>query len=136
MKLVVDTNCLLVSIYKFSDFHWFFDLFRKQKFTLCFTTEILLEYYEVISKYYSVNLAEAIINEILNSSNIENTIVYYKWELIKTDLDDNKFVDCAISSNSNYIITHDKHFDILNKIDFPKVICLKLSEFKNKIFIN
>jgi DUF1016 N-terminal domain len=35
--------------------------------------------------------------------------------------DDNKFVDIAIASNADYIITNDKHFKILSKISFTKV---------------
>lgn len=42
---------------------------------------------------------------------------------------DNKFVDCAIASNADYLVTNDKHFDILKKVDFPKVNTIKIDKF-------
>jgi predicted nucleic acid-binding protein len=53
--------------------------------------------------------------------------------LIKTDPDDNKFVDCAISANAKFIVTNDKHFNILQKIEFPKVSVLNILTFKNEL---
>lgn len=49
----------------------------------------------------------------------------YRFNLITTDPDDNKFVDCAIT----YIVSNDRHFEELKKYDFPKVDVRKLSEF-------
>lgn len=50
-------------------------------------------------------------------------------ELIQADPDDNKFVDCAFAANATYIVSNDRHFDVLSKIDFPKIQVLKLIEF-------
>jgi predicted nucleic acid-binding protein len=50
--------------------------------------------------------------------------------LIEADPDDNKYPNCAIAAQADYIITHDKHFNILKHIPFPKVICVTLDEFK------
>ncbi|MFM9840969.1 MAG: putative toxin-antitoxin system toxin component, PIN family [Cyclobacteriaceae bacterium] len=50
--------------------------------------------------------------------------------MIKQDADDNKFVDCAIASNSDYIVTNDRHFEILKTIEFPKVQIVNVNEFK------
>ena len=133
MKIVLDTNCLLASIPNKSPYRWLFEKFRKKRFTLCFTNEILEEYYEILSSYYSKELADNVINEILNSPNIEQITVYYKWNLITADPDDNKFVDCAISSNASFIITNDRHFNVLKKVDFPKVNYLSIQEFKDKV---
>jgi uncharacterized protein len=41
---------------------------------------------------------------------------HYKWRLIHTDPDDDKFVDCVIVSNATYIITNDGHFGISRKL--------------------
>jgi predicted nucleic acid-binding protein len=37
------------------------------------------------------------------------------------DADDNKFVDCAVASNADYLVTHDRDFDVLKNVPFPKV---------------
>jgi predicted nucleic acid-binding protein len=42
-------------------------------------------------------------------------------------------VDCAVCANARYIVSNDKHFDILEAIDFPKVDILTLEEFKEII---
>ena len=55
---------------------------------------------------------------------------YFTWQLIEADKDDNKFVDCAIAANTDYIVTHDKHFNVLKKIDFPKVNIINIQQLK------
>lgn len=130
MKIILDTNCLLVSIPKQSKFRWAWDAFRRKDFILCYSNEILEEYNEIIADFYSPTLAENIILEILNSSNTEQVDVFYKWNLIKDDPDDNKFIDAAINSGAEFIITHDKHFNVLNDIEFPKVSIADLHKFK------
>ncbi|MHA4739321.1 PIN domain-containing protein [Dyadobacter sp. MSC1_007] len=57
------------------------------------------------------------------------TTPHYRWNLI-ADQDDNKFVDCAISCQADYVITHDRHFNVLAEIQFPKVKTLKMFELK------
>ena len=135
MRIVLDTNCLLVSVQEYSDFFWLWQAFRNEKITLCYTTDILDEYYEVLSDYFSVPFADAVMEEILLSPNTLPISVHYKWNLITVDPDDNKFVDCAISANAACIISHDKHFNILKDIAFPKVNVVDIDTFKNIITI-
>ncbi|GHT69024.1 hypothetical protein FACS189452_09490 [Bacteroidia bacterium] len=94
---------------------------------------MLQEYEEMLAYYYSVSFAENVINEILNAENVERVTVFYKWNLITADHDDNKFVDCAITAGAQYIVTNDKHFNVLHKIDFPKVQVADMSAFKQII---
>jgi predicted nucleic acid-binding protein len=54
--------------------------------------------------------------------------------LIETDPDDNKFADLAISANANYLVTHDKHFKVLDTIPFPTVKVVDLSSFRQVLF--
>jgi len=133
MKIVLDTNCLLVSVQQYSEYFWLWQAFRDKKIVLCYTTEILNEYFEILSRYFSVSFAESIVEEILLSSNTKQVTVYYEWRLITTDPDDNKFVDCAVSANAKYIVSNDRHFKALDNIDFPKVNIVTINEFKGKI---
>jgi uncharacterized protein len=41
-----------------------------------------------------------------------------------------KFVDCAIASNVDYIVTNDKHLQILKTVEFPEIRTLNIDEFK------
>ena len=133
MRIVLDTNCLLVSVQEYSDYFWLWQAFRDKKFILCYTDEILNEYQEVLSHYYSVALAKYVVDAILNAPHAEPITVYYKWRLIVADLDDNKFADCAVSANADCIVTNDKHFNILSDIDFPKINVKDIDTFKKTI---
>jgi putative PIN family toxin of toxin-antitoxin system len=93
----------------------------------------LNEYHEVLSRYYSESFADGIIDDILISKNSEPITVYYNWQLISADPDDNKFVDCAVSANADYIVTNDRHFNVLKEIDFPEINLLTINEFQKKI---
>ena len=37
--------------------------------------------------------------------------------------------DCAFAANATYIVSDDKHYDVLKEINFPQIIVLKLKEF-------
>ena len=54
---------------------------------------------------------------------------YYKLQLIQADADDNKFVDCAFSADASCIVSNDAHFKVLDEIDFPKIVVLRITEF-------
>ncbi|MGM9746124.1 MAG: putative toxin-antitoxin system toxin component, PIN family [Paludibacteraceae bacterium] len=129
MKIVLDTNCLYHSLYKQGDFYLVWQSFIQGKYTLCVSTEILEEYQEIIAKFTNADIAQTVINVIVNAANTEFVMVYYHWNLIETDKDDNKFTDCAIACGATYIVSNDKHFNPLKKIDFPKLSLKNLSEF-------
>jgi putative PIN family toxin of toxin-antitoxin system len=78
------------------------------------TNEILSEYQEILQQQTTVSIAENIVSLLLNSSNIKYVNPTFRFNLIKKDPDDNKFVDCAIVSGADYIVTEDNHFNILN----------------------
>lgn len=61
--------------------------------------------------------------------------VNFVWSLIEADPDDNKFVDCAIAGQADYIVTHDKHFRILDEIPFPKVKTIRLDALKELLSV-
>ncbi|CAN2050660.1 putative toxin-antitoxin system toxin component, PIN family [Candidatus Magnetomoraceae bacterium gMMP-1] len=129
-RYVIDTNVLLVSISSKSQYHWIFQRLIHQDFELSITTDILSEYEKIISNKYSATVARNVIRTLLLLPNVIQTNVYYNWNLITNDRDDDKFVDCAIASNADAIITHDKHFNIIKNISFPPINIINISEFK------
>ncbi len=70
---------------------------------------------------------------ILRATNVLRVDAQYRFHLITADEDDNKFVDCAIVTNAEYIVTNDKHFNELAYIPFPHVEVRKLEEFQSEI---
>jgi len=129
MRIVLDTNVLLASIPKKSPYRLVFDALLKKRYTLLLTNEILTEYEEIITLKTTPSIAKNIVNMLLSLSNVEKTDIFFKWNLIEADVDDNKFSDCAIAGNADFLVTQDKHFDILKETEFPKVALLKLHDF-------
>ena len=135
MKIVLDTNCLLVALPKKSHYHCLWEAFRQKKFTLCYSTEILQEYEELLTRFYPSEIVAFTVEMLLKSPNIIQTISYYKWNLISADPEDNKFVDCALNVGANYLVTNDKHFNVLKEIDFPKVNVVDIDTFRDILAI-
>jgi putative PIN family toxin of toxin-antitoxin system len=129
-RVVLDTNVLLVSISSRSESHWIFQKLLQEEFEVVISNEIIYEYEEIISEKYSAAVAKNVIRALLFLPNVIKSEIYYRWSLIKTDEDDNKFVDCAITSNAHFIVTNDKHFKPLKSIDFPSVKVINISQFK------
>ena len=119
MKVVIDTNSLLVSIGRRSKFRPIFDALISGRFTLLLTNEILTDYAEILEQRTNVEVAENVVNFLVRSPDVERVEVYFKWALVQADADDNKFADCAFNGNAQYIITDDRHFSVLNRIKFP-----------------
>jgi len=130
MKVVIDTNILLVSISPTSKYRWIFDGFLREDYTLCVTTDILMEYEEILGNQMNPDFATIILQIIENAPNVELITRYYHWNLITADADDNKFADCAIAANTKFLVTHDKHFKVLSKVEFPKVTVIDAEKFK------
>jgi len=129
MTVVLDTNVLIVSLTSRSPYHKIFTALKNDLYTLAISTEILIEYEEKITEKYSSNAAHELLNLLSELPNVQSTAIYYYWQLIQADKDDNKFADCAIASASDYLVTEDKHFNILRQIEFPKVNVVDINSF-------
>ena len=110
MNVVLDTNCLIMAISAQNEYYKVWQDFLDGKYILCITNEIIEEYSEVMARNISPLVSEFIITAILNRKNVKRISPSYAFHLIEADEDDNKFVDCAITGNAKYIVTHDHHF--------------------------
>ncbi len=131
--IVLDTNCLLQSLPSKSPFHKIWTDVLDGKISLCVNTDILDEYEEKICEYASAEVAHNVVEAIaiLPTTTHQNTYVHF--ELLPTDTDDNKFVDCAIASNAELIVTNDKDFNPLKDIPWPKVEIMNIQDFMETI---
>jgi len=107
MKIILDTNCLLVVLPQNSPYRCLWDAFRRKEFILCYSTEILQEYEELLFRFCSFDTA------------------FLTMEI--------KFVDCALNAGADFIVTNDKHFSILKEIEFPKINVVSIDIFKETI---
>lgn len=130
MKVVIDTNCLIPSIPRKNPEYWLYEAFSQSKFDWVISNEILLEYEEKLTEFYSERTASLVTNILLTAANVLQEEPFYKWNLINDDPDDNKFADLAIAANVNYLVTNDKHFNVLKDLPFPTVQVVTLEEFR------
>ena len=127
--IVLDTNCLLQALPSKSPYHKVWTDVLDGKSSLCVNTDILEEYDEILSRKATPEIARNIVEAIANlpTTTFQNTYVHF--ELLPADSDDNKFVDCAVASDAEYIVTNDKHFNPLKQIPWPKIEIIKIAEF-------
>ena len=123
-RIVLDTNCLLMSIPRRSPYHKILLDFLAGKYFLCVSNEVILEYEEILTAKVGGVVANNIVNAILAAPNTIYINPQFRYHLIETDPDDNKFVDCAITAKAKYIVTQDRHYDVVRfnpKYDFTAV---------------
>lgn len=134
MIAVIDTNCLLASIPPQSSHYWLYLAFKDLRFEWLISNEILTEYEEKLANKYSTETANLVLSILNVAPNVIFDEPYFKWNLVENDPDDNKFADLTISGNADYLVTNDKHFNVLKKLEFPKVNIVTMDEFKNIVF--
>ena len=128
-KVVLDTNCLISSLSRRGQYYPVWKGLQTGEYVLCVSTEILEEYAEIITQKMSVEVATNVIHLLLESQYVELINPYFSLQLIEADHDDDKFVDCAFAANATFIVSDDKHYDVLKDIEFPKLLVIKLKEF-------
>lgn len=128
-RIVLDTNCLLVSLSVKSPYYAIWKSFKERKYVLCVTNEIISEYEGKLCEKTNAEIAHNVVSAILARSNVLRLNPSFRFNLITADVDDNKFVDCAIHANAKYIVSNDRHFSILKQIDFPKVEVIDIDNF-------
>ena len=129
LKVVLDTNILLSSISRKSPYGYILTALFENKYELYVSTEILLEYEEKINTIFDAQVAETLISALLMRSNVKKIEPYFDLFLIRNDIDDNKFVNCAFAGNVHFLVSNDKHFNILKTTPFPKIPLLSITEF-------
>ena len=134
MRVVFDTNVLLVALPSHSPFHPLYQAVVEGRLTLYVTTETLAEYEEQINRRLGIARADVQMRELLNLPTVRELTIYYQWHLLaNVDADDDKFVDCAIACGADYLVTNDRHFDKLRSVPFPPVNVIKAEDFLKKL---
>ena len=129
MRVVLDTNVLLVAISRKTPFYPIFNSLLNGEYELCVTTDILNEYAELLAQKFSEGVMLNTMKTIEKSPDILHVHKYFFWNLITADPDDNKFVDCAVAASAAFIVTEDKHFKVLKDIPFPPVTVISMDDF-------
>ena len=129
-SVVIDTNVFLVCISHRSIIHKLFLAINAGEIEVCVSNSILMEYREIIERYRGKKYSEEVLELLFDIPNLIFINVSYRWDLIQLDVDDNKFVDCAIAANAQYIVTGDRHFNVLKTLDFLNLSVITAYEFQ------
>ena len=68
--IVLDTNCLLMSLARRGKYFAVWEGFMQGRYVLCVTNEILMEYEEILTQKLGVRIAQNIMEAISSRSNI------------------------------------------------------------------
>ena len=124
MKIVMDTNVFISGIFFGGPPSQILKSWRQSKVRIVLTEEILEEYQrvgeELSAKFPTVNIEPiielfTIFGEFVETKGISETIC--------EDPDDNKFIECAVASQSKLIVSGDKH--LLKISGYKDIIVLK-----------
>ena len=116
MIVVVDTNAVLGAFTEGHAHRPILDAWLEGRLTWAVSTEILLEYEEILTRRSGQERASKALHliEVMADADLCRRIVpHFQWRLISADPDDDKFADCAIAAEAEWIITEDAHFDAL-----------------------
>ena len=131
MRVVIDSNILVSIIGKKSRLRAIWDAFIEGRFDMYVSEDILKEYEEILQEHAAPGADEIVLEIFAESPSVHFQHIYYAWNAITADPDDNKFFDVAVASNATYLVTNDRHFDVVKKLPFPKIKILTSEEFFN-----
>jgi putative PIN family toxin of toxin-antitoxin system len=129
MRVIIDTNVLISCIGERTKHHLIWQSFLDEKVTLFASIDILFEYEELVTIKYPPRTASHILDILTDDYYVKKIPVYYYWNAIVSDPDDNKFFDAAVAANADYLVTNDTHFNEVKKLKFPKVNIISADEF-------
>lgn len=130
MRVVVDTNVFLSSLLNSQgNPRKVIDLWRFERITLCFSKEILAEYFAVLGRFGMSEEPEG--EELLQLFQRRYNQVFLTSvpaiSAISEDPADNKFIECAVAADAGYVISGDRH--LLRLKAFKGIRILPPTEF-------
>ena len=130
MNIVLDTNVLIVAISRNSPYNPIFQALLSNRYHLYITNEILLEYTEVMEERSNPTITRDVLDALVTRKNVHFVnFVYYNWHLSPQDPDDDKFIDCAVIANADFLVTNDKHYKAAKNSPFPTINVISAAEF-------
>lgn len=137
MKVVIDTNIFVSSFFGGKP-RKIIELWKNRSIILCISGEIIDEYIEVLQRMglRDENELQELLMLFAQSYNCVFTAKTPMLKIIENDPDDDKFIECAVALNAQYIIAGDKEIlDIKNymgiKVVTPNQFLEEFDKLKN-----
>ena len=122
MIVCLDTNTVVQALAEGHPFHPILDAWVAGRITWAVSTEVLLEYEEVLTRLSGPGrwrkLARLMDLAELTGGNLLRVTPSFHFNIIATDPDDNIFADCAVTAGADYLITEDQHFAALRNAGY------------------
>ena len=134
MRVTLDTNILVSSmLWDYSTAHKLIISLKEREAKMFTSRQILEEFGNILAREFNYNKTQ--IEETLNFALTFAEVIETSEtiNIIDKDPSDNKIVECAVASESNYILSYDKH--LLELREFRKIRILTPEELSN-IFNN
>lgn len=117
MIVCIDTNVLLQAAKPDHNFTPIISAWFRRQFRLAVSTAILAEYEEIITRLSGPDRWRQL-ERVFHLADARGDLLMhvspsFRFQVITADPDDNKFTDCAITANADYVVTEDRHFDVL-----------------------
>lgn len=128
MEITVDTNFLVSATqWDYSVAHKLLIKLLEKNIRIFTTKDVLQEFSEVLERDFQYSSEE--IAEIIEKIMVFVILIEKKSKIyaVEDDPDDNKILECAVDSNSQYIITYDQH--LLKIKEFRGIKIFKPEEF-------
>ena len=136
MRVVIDTNVLLAALPRVSMYRPIINSVASGGIELVVSTAILLEYQEILSNKTNEIIANNFLEFLLKMPGVIRVGTPFTCGVIEVDPDNNKFVDAGFIGGADYIVTYDKHFDIVSKRLFPHIDIINPDDFLTLLAIN
>lgn len=128
MRIVLDTNVYISGILFGGNSRAILELIIEGKLDLFISEAIIKEINDVLLRL-KFNFSQEVVRNIINEINLISELVNpkVKHDIIERDVDDNIIIDCAVESNSRFIITGDK--DLLEIKKFKEIWIINPGDF-------
>ncbi len=117
MIIVLDTNVVLQALNQRHPTAVILHAWYSGHFVWALSTDILMEYLEVVIRESGLarwqTLGRLLDLAVVHGHNTQHFSPAFSFRTISADRDDDKFADCAITAHADFIITRDKHFNVL-----------------------
>ena len=123
MKIAVDTNFLISATqWDYSVSNKLLQKLIRNNVEIFTTKEILEEFSEVLKRdfLYAEKEVQNLLEKVLQFLTLVNPSK--KIDVVKEDADDNKIIECAVETKSEYILSYDKHLLKLKEFQGIKIV--------------
>ena len=122
MTVCLDTSVFLQMFGRRQPFYRILRALLDGWIILAVSTEILLEYEEITVQLSGAkrwhDVAAFLELRVQLHGNIRQIEPHYRFGVVVADPDDNKFCDCAIAAEADFVITEDLHFGALESAGY------------------